>query len=215
MGTKSLEIHTGKHIPKQARFLTRKEVNNLLAACNTATNRGKRDLAILEVFLFLGLQVGEVIRLSSEHLVRDAPSPNFITLMGIRGTHVVKVPKRLTQNLNSWLDVVDQFKIETRNRIFLQIHKGDQVTGEPINARKIRKIIAEYGNRAGLSPQKGRNRLTPTDLRRTCGRNAYDHGARLLDVQSLLGHANPLSTARFIGVLTKRNPGRALNHLRY
>ena len=43
--------------------------------------------------------------------------------------------------------------------------------------------------------------LAPHDLRRTCARNAYDNGATIYQVQTMLGHADPKTTIRYIGAL--------------
>ena len=41
--------------------------------------------------------------------------------------------------------------------------------------------------------------LSPHDLRRTAARTAFDRGANLVQVQAMLGHASPDTTARYIG----------------
>ena len=54
-----------------------------------------------------------------------------------------------------------------------------------LNTAAINRLVAEYGHLAGLAPIEGPNRLSPHDLRRTCGRTAYDNGAPLPLMQQL------------------------------
>jgi integrase/recombinase XerD len=61
--------------------------------------------------------------------------------------------------------------------------------------------VAEYGSLAGLAPLTGENCLSPHDLRRTAARNAYDNGATLPQVQSMLGHSDVKTTMFYIGSL--------------
>jgi len=74
--------------------------------------------------------------------------------------------------------------------------------------------VAQYGARAGLAPATGSGRLGAHDLRRTCARNAYDNGATLLQVQQMLGHADPKTTARYIG-LDQDDTDTATDYVRY
>ena len=190
-------------------------MNNLLAACDKATNRGKRDLALLKGFLYLGLRVGELVTLSIEDFVRDSESHRILALQGTHRTQVINIPPDVSEDLNNWLEVLDQFEGKTWDKIFVRIHKNDQMFNMNISIRQARSIVAEYGYLAGLSPKSGKYRLKPTDLRRTCGRNAYANVALLLHVQALLGHANPISSASFIDVLKKQNPNAAVSCVQY
>jgi integrase len=135
--------------------------------------------------------------------------------MGIHKTQVIQVNDEINRALSAWLETLDQFGGGAWEWIFVRILKSDQVIKHSLKPRHVRNIVAECGYKADLSPRRGNNRLTPTDLRRTCGRNAYDNGARLLDVQALLGHSKPISTARFIGVHMEINPNKAVNRVKY
>ena len=65
-----------------------------------------------------------------------------------------------------------------------------------------------------MSPSRGKGRLGAHDLRRTCARNAYDNGATLLQVQQMLGHADPKTTALYIG-LNQYDTDTAVDYVRY
>jgi len=78
--------------------------------------------------------------------------------------------------------------------------KGSKL-GQPLNDSVIVRIVSEYGFSANLTPESGENCLSPHYLRRTCARNAYDNGATILQVQTMLGHNDPKTTIRYIGAL--------------
>lgn len=207
--------HQFNNKSKQSRFLTSLEVKKLLTACDTTTNRGKRDLALLEILLYLGLRVSELVMLSPEDITRHADSFIIIASKGTSRNRFLHVPDNVSITLNIWLEVIGQFEGKAHDKIFFQILKSDKLSERSISTQQVRNIVTGYGYRSGLSPRKGKNRLLPTDLRRTCGRNAYDNGARLLDVQALLGDTRPLSTARFIDVLKNQNPAKAVDFIKY
>jgi integrase len=85
--------------------------------------------------------------------------------------------------------------------LFGNMTKGGRATGHQLNASVIGRLVAEYGYLAGLAPRNGENCLSPHDLRRTCARNAYDNGATIYQVQTMLGHSDPKTTIRYIGAL--------------
>jgi integrase len=56
--------------------------------------------------------------------------------------------------------------------------------------------------------------LTPHDLRRTAARTAYDNRATLIQVQEMLGHADPKTTALYIGA-DANDADTAVDHVCY
>jgi integrase len=199
----------------RARFLTNDKVNRLTASCNTESKRGRRDKAILNLFLYMGLEVGRLVTLTLDCFVRKPTDQGIDVLIHPDSTRLVRVPEQVDRALNTWFEVLDQEEEKTAGWVFVRIQRNDQLINQPLNPQQVRYIVAEYGHKAGLTPRKGNRRLTPTDLRRTCGRNAYQNGARLLDVQALLGQSRPLSTARFIDILKYQNPNSAVDLVQY
>ena len=88
------------------------------------------------------------------------------------------------------------------------------MSDRPITPTDVGRLVASYGAKAGLSPARGKGRLGAHDLRRTCACNAYDNGATLLQVQQMLGHADPKTTALYIG-LDQDDTDTAVDYVRY
>jgi len=175
------------------------EVRMLRSVCNVKTNKGKRDLAILDAMLYLGLRAEEVAHLQLSGFRQDG-GRWWVVLTGKgRKTRRLKLHDKFFKSLKAWLDAVGLALGEGDECVFLSVNKGDNITGNCLSANVIGRLVSEYGYAAKLAPATGRNRLSPHDLRRTCARNAYENGASLLLVQAMLGHSDPTTTARYIG----------------
>lgn len=194
------------------RVLTSPQVQQLRSACDTFTPGGKRDLAILDSMLYHGLRLKEVASLRIENLQREKGNDSIH--LADRPTPV-KAHPRWQQSVDDWLDQMGVSVEHDRGPIFVQIPKYAGSPLNPLSTRTISFLVARYGNLAGIAPIKGPTRLYPIDLRRTCGRHAFDHGARLSSVSALLGLNHLESTARFIDVKELSDPAEALDKINY
>jgi integrase len=180
------------------RRLTRTEVRQLRNTVDTSTAKGKRDLAILDIMLFLGLRREEVADLSLTAFRQDG-GRWWVVFPGKRDkVRRLKVHDVLFQSLIAWLEAA-HVELGQSGPIFRSFDRGDHVTSNGIDASVIGRLVSTYGFKAGLAPEQGENQLSAHDLRRTCARNAYDNGASLLLVQAMLGHEDPKTTAHYIG----------------
>ena len=194
------------------RVLTSEQVQQLRLACDTITPGGKRDLAILDSMLYHGLRVKEIASLRIEDLQRE--KGHYSIHLADRPMPV-KVHPRWQQSMDDWLDQMGVSVEYDPGPVFVQIPKYAGSPLKPLSKRTISFLVARYGNLAGIAPIKGPNRLYPIDLRRTCGRHAYDHGARLSSVSALLGLNHLESSARFIDIKELSDPAEALDRINY
>ena len=186
------------------RRLSPAEVKQLRAAVATTTNKGKRDIAILDLMLYAGLRRSEAASLASENITQDS-GRHWLQISG-KGDKPrrVKIHDQLYKSLASWAEVVGLQLGTDSGPIFRNVAKGDKLTNNPLSNSVIGRLVAEYGKAAELAPRHT-NPLSPHDLRRTMARNAYDNGASLLLVQQALGHSDPKTTARYIGAYEDDN----------
>jgi len=213
-----LKAYRQRHTPDRqpvGRRLTPAEVRTLRSAVDVVTTKGKRDLAILDLMLFLGLRREEVADVQLGSFRQDG-GRWWLVLQGKgRKTRRLKVHDTLYRSLWSWLAAAGlQLDGTGAGPVFRGVNKGDTVTGRPINASVVGRLVAEYGARAQLAPRHGAQQLSPHDLRRTCARNAYDNGANLLLVQAALGHTDPKTTAHYIGAF-EQDDHTAIDYVRY
>jgi integrase len=198
MNIKIYQSRTAQVKQPVGRRLTRSEVRLLRSVVDTTTAKGKRDLAILDTMLFLGLRREEVadLRLTS---FRQDGGRWWVVFPGKRDkVRRLKVHDVLFQSLTAWLNVAE-LAFGQSGPVFRSFDRGDHVTSNCIDASVIGRLVSSYGFSGGLAPERGENQLSPHDLRRTCARNAYDNGASLLLVQAMLGHEDPKTTAHYIG----------------
>ena len=181
------------------RRLSVKEVRRLRGAVDTDTAKGKRDLAMLDLMLFIGLRRSEVAGLRLSNFVQDGGRWWAVVEGKGSKTRRLKVPDPLYKSLTAWFDVAGLYWHDDR-AAFYSVNRGDVVSDKPIAPNDVGRLVAAVGARAAIAPATGAGRLGAHDLRRTCARNAHDNGAPLLKVQMLLGHANPETTARYIGL---------------
>jgi integrase len=195
------------------RRLSPAEVRALRSSCDTRKVKGKRDLAVLDTMLFLGLRREESATLSLSDFRQDG-GRWWLVLTGKGGkTRRLKVHDALYKSLSAWLGAADG-ELGGEGRLFRSVNKGDRVTGSLINASVVGRLVAEYGHAAQIAPLSGSGRLGPHDLRRTCARVAYDRGAPLLLVQAMLGHSDVKTTAHYIGAF-ENDEETAVDFVRY
>jgi integrase len=195
------------------RRLTIKEVQLLRGSVDTTTAKGKRDLAILDVMLFLGLRREEVADLDLSAFRQDGG--RWWTVFSGKRDKIrrLKVHDVLYQSLTGWLQAAG-LELSTQGPVFRSFDRGDRVTSNGIDASVIGRLVSTYGYRSGLAPEDGPNQLSAHDLRRTCARNAFDNGASLLLVQAMLGHEDPKTTAHYIGAFDS-DDDTAVDYVRY
>lgn len=183
------------------RRLSKPEVRALLGAVDVGTTKGKRDLAMLCCMLYGGLRVEETARLRLDNLKLDK-GRWWLVLKGKRKKkRRIKVHDALFEALSGWTETAGLSDWgQDRRPLFLTMTRGDNIKGSQVTPTDVSRLVASVGAVAGLAPISGPGRLGAHDLRRTAARNAYDNGATLLQVQMLLGHSDPKTTARYIGL---------------
>jgi integrase/recombinase XerD len=196
------------------RRLSPAEVRLLRESVDVRTRKGKRDLAILDTMLFLGLRRDEVVSLGLGNFQQDN-GRWWVVLTGKgRKTRRLKVHDTLYKSLSAWMDAAGLTWHDDGNALFYSVNKADRVASRPINASVVGRLVAEYGFKADLAPRHGENQLSAHDLRRTCARNAYNNSGNLLLVQAMLGHSDPKTTARYIGAF-EDDDNTAVDYVRY
>jgi integrase/recombinase XerD len=169
--------------------LTIEEVDRLLAAPSTATARGLRDRALLEVLYATGLRVSELIGLRFDGLNLEI---GFVQCIG-KGSkeRIVPLGESAVAAVNAYLQV-RRVKKPT-NYVFLN-HLGGK-----LSRMGFWKILRGYGLQAGI-----KKRLTPHVLRHSFATHLLERGADLRAVQTMLGHANISTTEIYTHVMRER-----------
>lgn len=205
-----------KEVKPTGRRLTNDEVGKLRAAVDGNSPRGRRDLAIIDTFLYLAVRCQELcdLRLSSFKIDRGAW---WVEVRGKGGkTRKIKVLPQLEGSISASLsDRGLRFGAGSTEPLFVGMERWSNDLSETrIDRSWVARLIAQYGADSGIADSGGQHQLSPHDLRRTAARNAFDHGANLIRVKELLGHADVKTTAQYIGAYESDND-TAVDHLSY
>ena len=180
------------------RRLAPKEARALRGAIPTDSPKGRRDLAILDLQLFAGLRAAEVAGLRLGDFRQDAPRWWIHVTGKGEKTRKIKLHDTAFATMSAWLGDYGH-ALGDDAPAFVSVNRGGVVGEIPTNTSTVGRLVATYGAAAGLAPETGENRLSPHDLRRTAARTAFQRGANLVQVQEMLGHASPDTTAKYIG----------------
>src|SRR3989441_5559987 len=165
------------------------EVDRLLSAPDTATPRGLRDRAMLEVLYATGLRVSELTGLRLDGMNVDA---GFVRCLG-KGSkeRIVPLGASAASAVSAYLQTRRVPK--PTNYLFLN-HRG-----EKLSRMGFWKILKGYGIRAAI-----KKRLTPHVLRHSFATHLLERGADLRAVQTMLGHSNISTTEIYTHVMRER-----------
>jgi integrase/recombinase XerD len=176
------------------KFLSLEEVDRLLDQPDTATARGLRDKALIEVLYATGLRVSELIGLRAGDLNLDE---GYLTCIG-KGDKQRMVP--LGHEAADW---VRRYLREGRPALlrkksspWLFVNARD---GGPLSRVGFWKVLKEYGRKAGISRD-----LSPHVLRHSFATHLLERGADLRMIQMMLGHADLSTTQIYTHVLEAR-----------
>lgn len=190
-----------QRLPK-GRSLASSEIEDLKRAILLDhTPSGVRDAAILAI-LRVGLRRAEIVGLDLKDFDN---SENSLTIRGGKGRkdRIVYVPEGASSLIVNWVSV----RGNQPGALIFAISKTSNLIPRRLSAQAIATIMQARGTSAGLE------NFSPHDFRRTFVGDLLDAGVDIVTVQSLAGHANPATTARYDrrGDKAKKKAASALN----
>ncbi len=174
------------------RALTKKEANELLAAIDQTSAKGKRDYALFLLLLRTGIRRAEAAGLTVGDLSTEG-GYHIATIRHGKGDkrRIVKLPQPVREAIERYLAATGQRQGGPQTPLFARFTKGDKPKTAGLDGRDIERIVEGYAARCGL------DRLTPHGLRASFVTLALENGARLQQVQYAAGHADPRTTERY------------------
>ena len=159
---------------RKQRTLDAETALKVLAACDTTTHIGTRDLALLSLMLDSGLRASEVCRLRLPKI--DFEKRRF-TVVVKGGDEDVGVFSRTTAaHIARWLSVRPEHAAPEVDTLFVSM--GGYYPGRSLTRDGLRGIFRVIAERAGLAA------FSPHDLRRTFATIAIRNGAPTRVVQA-------------------------------
>lgn len=171
-------------------YLSREEIERLLAAPESAAENGVRDAAILELFYSCGLRISELAHLP----LRDLSLEESTVRVRGKGMKVRMVPlgERAIARLGAWLRLRGELDARD-NTVFLSNQ------GRRMSRTSVWQVVKRYARATNI----GQN-VTPHMLRHSFATHLLDHGADLRAVQEMLGHADISTTQIYTHVSVER-----------
>ena len=188
-------------------YLEQAEATVLLRSIETRTPlQTWRDKLLLGVMTLEGTRTVEMHRLNIGDVVRQGERVG-LKVSSKRHMRVVPLTPQLAQIMAAYLTALRGSGYDSMVDSPLLINLSNYGRGERLSRRGIRQVVDKYLQAANLKYMEGRT-LSAHSLRHTAGTLALRNGASLRQVQDLLGHADPRTTAIYahVGDRWENNP---------
>ena len=167
------------------------QARQLLDAPDATKLKGKRDRALLSVFLYHGLRREELCTLK----IRDITQRRGVLHLRVHGkggkTRYLPLHPGTAEVITEYLEALGQ-EVEPASALFRPVRNN--VTGKINKAMTtdgVYKVVRYYARKIGVGDI---DKLGAHVLRATAATNALDHEADIAKVQEWLGHANIATT---------------------
>lgn len=165
------------------------QARRLLNAPEPSTLKGKRDRAIIAVFLYHALRREEVARLSVSDFMRRRDIPYF-RIHGKRGKiRYVEVHPEASELIHDYLEALHEID-PARGPLFRPVKNSRGDLDRHLTTHGVYKVLMRYAKRVGIDTAH----FSPHALRATAITNALEHHADIAKVQDWAGHASPATT---------------------
>jgi Site-specific recombinase XerD len=178
-----------KKLPK---FVSYKELEELLNAYETNNIVGSRNALVLELLYSTGIRVSELVNIKEKDI--DINRKEILILGKGNKERIVLYGDKCNNLLMNYLDNFYN-KLNVKDSIYLLLG----LRGGKINDREVRKIIDEAVEKTGLKMH-----ISPHVLRHTFATHMLNEGADLRTVQQLLGHESLSTTTIYTHISNER-----------
>jgi integrase len=179
----------GSRLPA-GRAAARREITALLDICQANPGpegvAGRRDAAVITLLAYTGLRRSEVAGLEIANIVFSRQPRLRVRGKGDKEREVPLAPQVMAA-LQGWLTLRGQ----RQGKLFSRVDRNGKILAGGLSDNAIWRIVTRRRDEAGLP------RLTPHDFRRTWVGALLDEDVDLVTVQTLAGHADPKTTARY------------------
>lgn len=181
--------HVEKKTPE---ILTTDEVKLLLDQPDTATPKGLRDKAMLELMYATGMRVSELISLQMDDVNMQM---NYVVCRDNGKERVIPFGEKAAGALKDYLAGGRQMLLkEDGSQCFFTNYSGNGMSRQGFW-----KLLKQYSVQADITKD-----ITPHTLRHSFGAHLVQNGADLRDVQEMMGHSDISTTQLYLDLNIKR-----------
>ena len=184
---------------KISEYLTKEECQALLRSPDQRTVDGKRDYAILKLFLNTGMRKHELLNLK----YKDIKLYNHQLCLEVRGKggysrrQPIGTKEVLTAIKNYW--AVAKLKPKDNDPLFFTLGKHGPWQKRPLTSVAVDGLVKKYAKLALI-----KRRITPHSLRHTFCTLGLRQGIDLRTMQALMGHHSISSTEVYLHTSDER-----------
>jgi integrase/recombinase XerD len=175
------------------KYLNKKQIDDLMAACDSSKPQGLRDRAMLELLYASGLRVSELCKVRVSDLERNM---GVVRVVGKGNKHrMVPVGKPALLAVEQYLANGRPGLLKGRASPYLFVTNR----GGAMSRQAFWQLLGGYGKKAGIF-----HNLSPHVLRHTFATHLLEGGADLRSLQSMLGHSDISTTQIYTHVVRSR-----------
>jgi len=163
------------------------QVRCLLESCDSSTQNGCRDFAVLTVLVRLGLRAGEAARMALDDI--DWRAGEIVVQGKANCSERLPLPTDVGEAVAAYLERGRPASAHGRT-VFVRI----KAPHRPLSSCGVTQVVAAAARRAGLG------RIHAHRLRHTAATQMLRAGASLPEIGQLLRHRRPLTTAIYAKV---------------
>jgi len=179
--------------------LSRGEARRLLDAPPSGTVRGARDRALLAVLLYTGGRRSAICNIKVGHLLHEM-GVHYV-LLHEKGDRRIRAPlhPQASERIQAWMTAAAIPADDTEAYLFRPFNKrGNVLQQKPMHEFMVWHIVKKYARQAGLQVDRLDERgICAHSTRVTAITASFEGGAKLEEIQQLVGHKDPRNTLRY------------------
>jgi site-specific recombinase XerD len=179
--------------------LSREEARQLLDAPPAGTARGARDRALLAVLLYTGGRRSAICHIKVGHLLHEM-GVHYV-LLHEKGDRRIRAPlhPQASERIQAWMSAAAIAADDKDSYLFRPFNKrGETLQPKPMHEFMIWHIVKKYARQAGLQVDRLDERgICAHSTRVTAITASFEGGAKLEEIQQLVGHKDPRNTLRY------------------
>jgi len=197
---KILSIKAPK-VPRDGRTpgLSPKEARALLDAPPADTLRGIRDRAILSILLYTGARRSALCKICIGHLLHEAGV--YYVLLHEKGDRRIRAPlhPEASERIHKWIEAANLTSADPKTPLFRPFNRrGSILLEKQFDDFMIWYIVKKYARESGLQVDRlGERGICAHSTRVTAITTSFEGGAKLEEIQQLVGHKDPRNTLRY------------------